>query len=190
MGRGGGRLTGREGVVSIERSASGLEPRLATPSRPVTVVGVDPGSRNTGVAVRRLDQLLWGALERRGDLGALPGPDYLVEVLTTVERALEIGAEVTTGDVLLCVEAVTPPNPHLGITNTTGVLGTAMVVGALLGYFEEVLLVPTGAHGSGPREAYPPGLWGVRERTGGGRYRHVRSAWDIAGAGAIQARFL
>lgn len=157
---------------------------------PPVVVGVDPGGRNTGVVARRADQLLWAALERRQDSGPLPGQDYLADVIRTVERALEVGAELTTGDVILCAEEVSAPNPHLGLTNTTGVIGTAITLGGLMAYFEEVLLVPTGAHGSGPKEAYPPGLWGVREKTGGGRFRHCRSAWDVAGAGALIVRSL
>jgi hypothetical protein len=58
----------------------------------------------------------------------------------------------------------------------------------VLAHFPAALVVPPAGHGAGPCQAYPGALWPATEKRGAGRCRHLRSAWDIAEAGAFLAR--
>lgn len=149
------------------------------------VVGVDPG-KTTGVVVRHLDDLL------HAELVAFDGGSFRVflkEVVSAVGDAemRAIGAwSCTVPDPRpprIAVEDLVHPNPHLGLANLDGLLLTAQVLGAIRAQFD-VTLVPPAGHGSAPLSTYPPGLVGAREHGlyGTGKRRHVRSAWDIAGA--------
>jgi hypothetical protein len=146
------------------------------------VLAIDPGARGTGVVVRQRDRLLAHHLVERRDPGAFPGADYLREVNAVIRQLC--GYEPG----LLAAEDLHAPNPHLGLTNVTGALGAAMALGAILDRWGDVLLVPPGGHGSGPLLAYPADLRGPRERKGTGARRHLRSAWDIAGAAVLMHR--
>lgn len=157
------------------------------------IVGVDPGGATTGVVLRE------GREARRA---ILVSPDkgaaferYLRDVIEAVEDCMDdafVGFEAELLP-LLAVEDVVHPNPHLGIANLDGLLATAQVLGAIrwaaAGWERErrisrLVVVPPGRHGSAPLSAYPGALVGPRETKGSGTRRHVRSAWDIAGAGA------
>lgn len=141
------------------------------------VVGVDPGGQTTGIVRRTGDRLDHYDLVIRGDS---PMADYLQRVLIAVARA----ATDRTPKPLLAVEDLTHPNPHLGVANVAGLLDTAQVLGAVTARWPNRRLVAPGGHGSHLLAAYPAELVGARERSGGGRLRHCRSAWDIAGAAA------
>lgn len=150
------------------------------------VVGVDPGGRQTGVVARDESGFVWAATITRDDAGSTPGVDYFGEVVAAVTDA----AGRLSGTVLVAVEGVVHPNGHVRMMNVTGLLGTAMVLGALMQEFPAAVVVPPGGHGAGPLDAYPAVLRGPRELKGKGRFRHVRSAWDIAEAGAFVARIV
>ena len=153
---------------------------------PVTapvIVGVDPGGRHTGIVLRWRDVLLnhWPLDSRDSALG-LGG--WLNDVVHQVERGITQAAQrVDLEHVIVAVENLNPPTPHMGMTSVTGLIGTAQVIGALHTVPAQVLLVPPGGHGSGPLAAYPSPLRPARG-LGRGRdsLRHVRSAWDVAGA--------
>ena len=130
---------------------------------------------------------MWTRLVTREDRERLPGPDYLGYVVDEVERALLVLGELGEGDVILAVESMVVPKGYR-ITSAAGLLGPALVLGAVLGCFDSPFLVPPGHHGQGPREAYPASDWGKQEKKGTGKLRHVRSAWDIAAAGLVLAR--
>jgi hypothetical protein len=147
-----------------------------------TILAVDPGARGTGVIVRKGNQLVAYHLVERADPGLFPGAAYLREVNAVIGQ---LGGWRPD---LLAIEDLRAPNPHLGLTNVTGALGAAMVLGAILDRWADVLLVAPGGHGSGLLLAYPAELRGPRERKGTGVRRHLRSAWDIAGAAATQIR--
>lgn len=149
----------------------------------VLTIGVDPGGRSTGVIAREGNALHWAAILVRDGAELLPGPDYFDEVFDGVNDALN--STVLVGGYRLAVEGLVHPNGHVGIANVTGLLGTAMVLGAILSRFPDALVVPPGKHGAAPLTAYPEALRGPREKRGAGRARHARSAWDIAGA-AVQ----
>lgn len=178
------------GAARNERSSSrewGNHQAPAPSPRAAVVLGIDPGGRWTGLAARSGDTPLWASMVTRQGNEKLPGPAYLGEVVDEVELALQALGDLACGDVILAVEAMVIPKGYR-ITSPAGLLGPAMVLGALLGYFDSPVLVPPGKHGQGPRQAYPRSFWGRQEKAGTGRYRHIRSAWDIAAAGLLLAR--
>lgn len=143
------------------------------------ILGVDPGGRATGLVLRDGDRFAGGGLlvrERGEQLAA-----YVDSVADAVAQA--------EAD-LVAVEAVKPPNPHVRVTNVSGVLDTAAVFGAVCAVVPaaRLVVVQPGGHGSGPLTAYPAELVGHREREGHGKRRHLRSAWDLAGAAAGMVR--
>lgn len=144
------------------------------------VLGIDPGAKTSGLVLRTGDELRWHGLAWN------PDPDvsdfYLEQVLRTVGQGL---AEAANG-ALLAIEDVVVPNPHLGLANVSGILGTAQVLGAIRAEYRhhQIVIVPPAKHGQGPLAAYPTLLVGPREGPSGrGRLRHCRSAWDCAAAG-------
>ena len=144
------------------------------------VVGVDPGGRFTGVVARRADAAVWAAvITRDGDMAS-----YLVEV----HRAI-IDAGLTHHDpaagVNVAVEGLVKPTPHMGTISLQGLLDTAVVLGAVMAWYPDAIVVPPGDNGAGPLGAYPSRLVGAREKLGAGHARHARSAWDVAGKAAL-----
>lgn len=148
------------------------------------VVGVDPGASTLGVVVRQGDLLL--AWEHLGRGVLTPPAVWIRQVLEVVHRHVDVSPGV-----LVAVEGLTPPSSHLGRgTQVLAAYGaTSLVLGALLRDFPDAIEVPPGGHGSAPLGAYPPQLRGARERKGRGALRHCRSAWDVAGAAVVLARW-
>lgn len=154
----------------------------AETSRSPVVLGVDPGGKTTGMAQRCGPRLAWWALVERRD--GESDACYLTRVAGAVhQRHLE-------SPVVVAVEGLNHPSPHLGLANVSGLLATAEVLGALkmaaVMHGWRLVEVPPGGHGSAPLAGYPRELVRARERTGTGRLRHARSAWDIAGAARFQ----
>lgn len=161
------------------------------------VLGIDPGARTTGFCLRRGDNVLAaGDVTRDRDEGPLGvGPGYCAAVLRAI-------AQITSGEFgrdLIAVEDVHRPNWHVldrrggarAAADPTALLGTAIVLGAVLGRYPSAVRVPPGRNGAGALRAYPRELVSDQERrhgtgrTGGGRLRHARSAYDVAGAGLL-----
>lgn len=151
------------------------------------VIGVDPGGRTTGVVARVAGQLLAADLVTRDGPELFPDAAYLDEVVTAI-GGLVVYAECDRGRAVIAVEGVVHPSGHVRMINAAGLLGTACVLGAVLAHFPGAVVVAPAKHGVGPRNAYPAQLWPPGEQKGTGRRRHVRSAWDIAGAGAVMTR--
>lgn len=153
------------------------------------IVGVDPGGRSTGIVVRHADKLVHRALIERG--AGQPIDDYLELVIDTISQLrTKIIHQTALGPAqlpLTAVEDLRDPNPHLGLTAVRGIIDTAQVIGAIAGR-TRIVRIPPGGHGAGPLRAYPDELRGLREKRGQGRYRHLRSAWDIAGAARLAYR--
>lgn len=148
------------------------------------VLAIDPGSRETGIVVRRARDLLAHAtVVRRTPPGTYPTSADIDEVLSTVA-----GLRDDHRPHLFAVEGLVEPNPRMGMTNVKGIIGTALVAGAVLAVFDCVVVEPDG-HGSHPPALYPEPLRPTRGK-GAGRdsLRHCRSAWDIAHAGLVAAR--
>ena len=154
-----------------------------------TLVGVDPGGRYTGLVVRRGDVLVeHHTLVRVGD-DDLPTHSCLRTVALGVIKLFE--AHNADG---VAIEGVQKPSPFMGksgnvsFSNVTGILGTAMVLGAVLALVPAIV-VPPGGNGSDPLGAYPVELRPTRGKgAGADKLRHERSAWDVAGAGATLLR--
>lgn len=139
------------------------------------IIAVDPGGTESGIVLRRGDELVYHATIKESD-----PLEHIRRLLWGLDQAYQ---HDPTAD--FAVEDVTQPNPHMGLTNVKGLIGTARTLGAVLawGADADVILVPPGGNGSGPLTAYPPAL---RPTRGLGRgkdgLRHCRSAWDVAGA--------
>ena len=100
-------------------------------------------------------------------------------------------AEVLDGRPLVALEAVLAPNVwnngHRVILHPQAVMDTCTVAGQIAGWATgqrlEVEWVRPGHNGQGFMGAYPGALRPTRGRGAGkDRLRHVRSAWDVAGA--------
>lgn len=157
------------------------------------VIGVDPGGRWCGIVARRGDQLLDHLTVTRGDEERQAWADRCLRAVRDWASkhgepdpswSLAMPVKVMA---FIAVEDVNPPTPQLGMTNVTALLDTAFVAGMVCSY--GAVLVPPDKHGCGPLLAYPSELRPTRGR-GAGRdnLRHVRSAWDVAGAGAVLLR--
>jgi hypothetical protein len=186
------------------RQRAGYDLRLRVVNAPVGtmsyVLGIDPGAREVGVVLRKGNTVLRTRLLNVGrPVGALE--------LRLVCDEIESIIPYPFGPLLIAVESVNAPSPHMNrrpaaasaVINVGALLTTAAMWGALMVWEWPpdctVMSVPPAGHGSKLLAAYPPELVSKEERNrgginrvGGGRYRHLRSAWDIAGAAALMAR--
>ena len=150
------------------------------------VLGIDPGGTQTGLVVveldgsqRRAPRVARAVLIERG--AGETEAAYVGEVCAAV-RELGEGCQVVG------VEGLVVPTPHLRVIALAGLLGAAVVLGAVLATERGAVVVPPGGNGSGPLRAYPGELVGPGEARGAGWRRHLRSAWDIALAAASAER--
>ncbi len=146
------------------------------------VVGVDPGGRWVGLVVRQGNVLLEHHTLTRVGNDDLPGSDMLRTVSLAVIALYEGHDADAVG-----IEGVQKPSPFMGksgnvsFTNINGLLGTAMVFGAVLSVLPAIV-VPPGGNGSAPMGVYPVELRPTRGKgAGSDKLRHERSAWDVAG---------
>lgn len=139
--------------------------------------------------MRRGNDLLYHDTMERITAGDMPDRLYIRSVVLRLVRLVEeYGADV------VAVESVQKPSPFMGkqgnvsFSNVTGILGTAAVYGAVLAVLPAVE-VPPGGNGSGALVAYPVELRPTRgSGAGKDKKRHMRSAWDVAGVGALLLR--
>ncbi|MDA8310697.1 MAG: hypothetical protein M0Z46_08790 [Actinomycetota bacterium] len=150
------------------------------------ILGIDPGGRETGMVVveldgsqRRAPRVARAVLIERG--AGETEAAYVGEVVGALR-------ELSDGCRLIAVEGLVVPTPHLRVIALSGLLGAAVVLGAVLATAPSATVVPPGGNGSGPLRAYPGELVGPGERAGAGWRRHLRSAWDIALAAASVER--
>lgn len=161
----------------------------------IIVLGVDPGTRSTGLAVRDGGKMLGFTVLTNPRETIFPAArGWLREVVETATAlAEEHGVE------LIAVESLRRPNWHVkggrAAANPTHVIGTAQVLGAVQAMDTEIPIVeaPPGKNGGSPLGVYPEGLvpdgerrkadWQMR--VGGGQLRHARSAWDCCGSGLL-----
>lgn len=152
--------------------------------------GIDPGGAATGLVLRERDQLLDHAVIERAKRDDSTYFNELIE--TSIEFARRAH--------LIAIEGVVAPSTHINgkkrFVDPQHVQAGAVTYGVILGVlmcgeFPIVTVRPNG-HGSrhealglDVRRLYPAALVGPREGPAGtGRLRHVRSAWDVAGAAA------
>lgn len=145
------------------------------------VVGVDPGGRYTGIVARSGDLVVWAAVITRDG-------DDMARYLDEVEEAMLDAVHACGTDqsrVQIAVEGLTVPSPHMGVIALQGLLDTAVVLGAVMGRWDECVVVPPGENGAAPLTSYPARLVGAREKVGAGKAVHARSAWDVAGKAGL-----
>lgn len=154
-----------------------------------TILGVDPGARETGLVVVRGDELIGSDViraEGKLDPHNPVDPVYLRALRICLEALLG-RAGVGHGLDAVAIENVAAPNPHLGMTNAAGIVAVGAVVGMLwswaydLGDPVPVMLIDTEGHGSSLLAGYPKDLQPTRgQGKGTDILRHARSAYDVA----------
>lgn len=153
-------------------------------------IGVDPGGRETGIVTVHRDEPLTAKVLVRAGTDDMPGLLYLEQVLTEIAdqaaaATLFTGARTWS----VAVEGVKRPNPNVkrrdgnSLTDPTGIIGTAIVLGAVLArYGHLAVLVPPGGNGTARSIHLYPVI--LRPATGRGKghdlLRHARSAFDVA----------
>jgi hypothetical protein len=162
------------------------------PFEPV-ILGVDPGGRTTGLALRQGRKVLGWQLVNRHPNHSLPFADGLVpsgEYVHAVLEEIDKIRSTSPGKVRIAVEGVVRPNGHIRRIDSSGVMGVSFVLGGILTVHTDAIVVRPAGHGSAFLTSYPPELVGVREkgRIGSGALRHCRSAYDIAGAARTMLR--
>jgi hypothetical protein len=146
------------------------------------ILAIDPGSRNSGIVVRRGEELLAWRLAVRGDTARLPGGPYLHEVLTACRQAL-VQADVNPAhrdSYVVGVEGVAYW-PERGSTrrDQNGLYGTAMVLGAILARWPRAMMVDSGRGVANYHpQAYPEPIRPAVNGKGLDRLKDVRAAWD------------
>lgn len=166
------------------------------------VVGVDPGSRDTGIAVvedleqfGELPRLLASVTVHRGDDGPLIDPPdaYLVDVNAAILDAVRTWTPGHRTVSLLAIEGISAPKGFAkGKKHTLDpapLIGTALVLGAVLGrsWPVPVVRIPPGDNGRRlPLRDYPGPL--ATRGKGYDKRRHERSAYDVASQGRVLHR--
>jgi hypothetical protein len=170
--------------------------------RPPTIwIGIDPGVTWTGIVVRSGSTLLHHDVVDAGQV-----PNYRAALAGGIAAAWLTCAE-TGGDPGIAIEDWNRPTPQLGQVRPAELMALADTVGYCHGWCEGkfgtdlVMRVPPTGHGRRPLSTYPrplvtDGEWrvAVRDRSfhqparANTDLRHARSAWDVAGAGAMQWR--
>jgi hypothetical protein len=150
----------------------------------VTMVGVDPGGRYTGIVTRSGDGVSACCVMTRTTGDDLPDKEYIDEVLR------EIASQLEQADCLAVEGLVVPhgrrPDGESTIMTVAGIMGTAMIFGAVVARWPHVIVVSPGANGALPEFAYPER---IRKRTRlGGPSTHARSAYDVAKSAAVVYR--
>lgn len=147
-------------------------------------LGADPGGRESGLIVRRRDDLLAWSVVIRQDTLIMPDGAYCRQVAAEAVRLLEkAGSHPRDPDLVVCVEGVRywpkkdrskkPPN-------LTGLLGTAIVLGSIVARWPDAVVVKPGSgHGGLAGWVYPERIQqtGVK---GKDLMRHCRSGWDAS----------
>lgn len=145
------------------------------------VLGVDPGSVDTGIVfVDGEDLIAWNTVsrDRKGGDPIEPYIEQVCEAVKSIAERLPVD--------LVGLEECNRPNPHVRMTNPIYQMETKQVIGAVqqlavtLGL--SLVMVPPKGNGSHPLGFYPVPLRGVKGQRGNGVGAHVheRSAWDIA----------
>ena len=157
------------------------------------VLGIDPGAKATGVVVRTGDVLAYGTTAVR-DKGETV-EQYAAGVVNLVAGITERFTELLENYPLVAIEGVLAPNVWNNgdrvVLHPQFVMDTCTVAGHVAGRATaerlEVNWVRPGHNGQGFMGAYPADLRPNRGKGAGkDRLRHMRSAWDVAGAALLK----
>jgi hypothetical protein len=143
-------------------------------------IGIDPGGTYTGIIARVGGECRQHKVVTRtwGDTLHIP-VEYLRTVICVAESFVD-GLTDCCGGVYLAVEGLHRPKGQIRIIDPAGLLGTAVVLGAVLAHRWEVrrvVMVPPAGNGSLPLLAYPEPI--RAKGKGADRNRHARAAFDV-----------
>ena len=158
---------------------------------PQHVIGIDPGARTTAIIIidTNCNPRKLSLIKNDGDLLPLP-TSYITDIITEIHAYLKEYSHAT-----VAIEGINRPSWHVAsnhkrgsAADPTGLLGTAMILGALLSHFPDATIVQPNKNGSKTLGEYPLELSSPQERKhtdwqiriGTGKLRHARSAYDIA----------
>lgn len=155
------------------------------------IMGVDPGSKYTGVVIRDGDAVLYAS--------TLVCPDKCTPVdwSRLVLEELKV-LLATRANLPIAIEGVSDPKGFFrgsrSPINPGHLMRAAIVLGSVVGHFTDAVIIPPGGNGSQTLDSYPACLVGRRPKDlpgsgNGARTRdHEQSAYDVAGKGATQLR--
>lgn len=146
------------------------------------IVGIDPGGKESGLVLLELPRcdVLRACVVTRDATGKLPDGQYITEVMETVAEYCAQGVE-GGHEVLVAVEGLVHPNPHMGLANVMGLIGAGMVLGAVIRDYPDAGIIRPNKNGSRSLDTYPAKLQPKRgSGKGMDRLRHARSAYDVA----------
>lgn len=150
----------------------------------ITVMGIDPGARYTGIVVRDNDEPLYsGIFVRPIEMSAT---DWALECRT---RSLEVFHEYKPTHVAL--EGISDPKGFYkgqqAAINPKDIIRTATVLGGLVITWPEAIIVEPGGNGDRHESFYPDALNKRRPKDlpgsnkGANTRKHEKSAYDVAG---------
>ena len=146
------------------------------------VLGVDPGSRNTGLVLREGEAMHGWALEVRAGTQRLPDGSYMRQVIGGCIRLLRNADIDPSGDAYVVgVEGVAywPEQDGKRRRNQIHLYGTAMVFGGVLTRWPSAVVVDSGRGVANYHpQSYPPEIRPPVNGAGKDRLNHVRAAWD------------
>lgn len=185
----GGKVDPRTAAkAQRNRGAAPKKGRLGGTPVGKPVMGVDPGSRYTGVVVRDGDVVLHSStLVRPQELNST---DWALLVVAGVQEIRkEFPARLPMG-----VEGVNPPTGFSrgkkAALNPKDIIRAGIVLGAVVATWPTAQIVPPGRNGSQHYTHYPSVLIGRRPAdlpgasNGAGTRDHEQSAYDVAGKAA------
>ena len=174
-------------TVSRNRKNAPKIGTLKTEPEGKPVIGVDPGSRYTGVVVRDGDVPLYSATLVRPD--EMSATEWAVHVTKELHQVCAMFPNAPMG-----VEGVSDPkgfqNGKRSPINPRDLVRAGVVLGAVVGVWTEAHIIPPGGNGSQHYSHYPSELIGRRPKTlpgasnGAGTRDHEQSAYDVAGKAA------
>lgn len=189
-------------------------------------IGVDPGGKYTGIVavadgtlVHHVTVSRLSSLDGDGLVNADYAADVRAGLIRTYwelkdhlgDRHLPPRDWSEVHGLHIAIEDLVAPNPHVGMSNPSGVIGAGVIAGAVLlwswevaGLTGHVLIRPAGHGSAGTPHAYPQALHDPRGRCKQGKHprdycdgacvapngtqRHTRSAFDVYLAARQQQR--
>jgi len=182
----GGKVDPKKAAKS-DRNKRGAPKMGRLGAKPIgkPVIGVDPGSRYTGVVVRDGDAVLHASTLVRPD--EVNSTDWAIMVVTSIQSIMKDFPE----RIPMGVEGVNPPtgfqNGKQASLNPRDIIRAGIVLGAVVATWPTALVVPPGRNGSQHYSHYPALLIGRRpldlagSTNGAGTRNHEQSAYDVAG---------
>lgn len=151
------------------------------------VLGIDPGSRYTGVIIRDEDTVLFSSiLVRPKEMDPLPW------AVSVVEQIREIHLQFP--DAKVAIEGISDPKGYnrgkRAPINPRDIMRAAAVAGGCAVAFPNSVIIAPGGNGSQDISQYPDCLIGRRPKDlpgtnkGAGTRSHEQSAFDVAGKAA------